>query len=245
MKLIRGFFLVILHFCASQIISAQTTDEIVAKHIDAIGGREAWNKVSSLKIDGTLNVQGTEIQISSVHLHGQGMRQDITVQGVSGYQILTPTEGWTFLPFQGQNEVVAMSADEVKQSQNELDTHGSLLDYKDKGHSAEFAGMETIQGTDCYKIVLSLNSGKTETLYIDPRNYYLVRSSTKQTVNGEVQEMQTNYSAFEKTPEGIVLAKSLTLPYGTMTLTNVEVNVPVNEKLFKPVSRKDTTREPE
>src|SRR5688572_12265575 len=89
---------------------AQTVDEVISKHIEAIGGKDAWKKVSSLKIDGILNVQGTDVNISLVQLHGKGMRQDVTVQGMSGYQIVTPTKGWTFMPFQGQTEVSLMSA---------------------------------------------------------------------------------------------------------------------------------------
>ena len=184
------------------------------------------------------------IKITLLQLHGKGMRQDIALQGMTGFQILTPTEGWTFLPFQGHTEVMPMSQEDVKQSQNELDTHGSLLDYKEKGHSAELKGTENINGMDCYKLVLTLNSGKVETLFIDSKNYYLVRSTTKTNVNGEEQEMETNYTGFEKTPEGIVMAKSLMLPYGTMTINKLQVNFPVDETVFNPVYDKQESHEP-
>lgn len=220
---------------------AQTVDEVITKHIEAIGGKDAWKKVSSLKIAGILNVQGTDVNISLVQLHGKGMRQDVTVQGMSGYQIVTPTKGWTFMPFQGQTEVSLMSDDDVKYAQNDLDSHGSLLDYKEKGHTAELAGKENISGTECHKIVLTLNSGKKETVFIDSKNFYVVRTITKQKANGQEQDLETNYSSFEKIPEGIVVAKSLTLPYGTMTLSKVEVNPAVDEKIFNPEYKAEKT----
>ncbi len=216
------------------IAKSQTADEIIAKHIEAIGGEAAWKKVNTLKIHGSLDVQGTDIKISLMQLHGRGMRQDIALQGMEGYQIVTPTQGWTFMPFRGQTQVAAMSEEEVKQAQSELDTHGSLLEYKEKGHTAELAGRETIDGIECYKLILSLNSGKKETAFIDSKNYYVVRTTTMQKVNGQDQELETSYSAFEKLPEGIVIAKSLTLPYGTMTLNKVEVNKPIDERVFSP-----------
>lgn len=234
MRFLRALLITIVATAGSFISMSQTADELITKHIEAIGGKEAWKRVSTLKIDGNLNVQGTDIKISLVQLHGKGMRQDIVVQGMDGYQIVTPTKGWTFMPFQGQTEVTAMSEEDLKQAQTELDTHGSLLEYKEKGHTAELAGQEIIDGTTCYKIVLNLSSGKQETVFIDSKNYYVVRTTTKQTLNGQNQELETNYSNFEKMPEGIVVAKSLELPYGTMTLTRVEVNKPVNEDIFTP-----------
>lgn len=244
MRSLRIFLMTIVTMAGTFIAKSQTVDEVITKHIEAIGGKEAWKKVNTLKIDGNLNVQGTDIKISLVQLHGKGMRQDIMVQGMEGYQIVTPTQGWTFMPFQGQTEVTAMSVEDVKQAQNELDTHGSLLDYKEKGHTAEMVGKENIDGTECYKIVLTLNSGKKETVFINSKNYYVVRTTTNQKVNGEDQELETNYSGFEKIPEGIVVAKSLTLPYGTMTLSKVEVNTPVDEKVFIPTYNVEKTQEP-
>ena len=226
------------------IANAQSADEVVTKHIEAIGGKEAWKKVNSLQIDGTINVQGTDVKVSLVQLHGKGMRQNITVQGIVGYQIVTPTTGWVFMPFQGQTEVSAMSTEDVKQAQNELDTHGSLLEYKEKGHTAELVGKENIGETECYKIILILNSGKKETIYIDSKDYFIVRTITKQSANGQEQEIEMNYSSFEKMPEGIVVAKAITLPYGTMTLSNIKVNNRVDENIFKPTYDVERVYEP-
>ncbi len=219
------------------IAKAQTADEIIARHIEAIGGKDAWKKINSIAIDGILNVQGNDVQISLVQLHGKGMRQDISVQGMSGYQIVTPTQGWRFLPFQGQTEVTAMSEEDVKLSQNELDIHGPLLDYKEKGHTAELAGKETIGGTECFKLDVTLNSGKKTTIFIDSKNYYAVRTNITEKVNGQEQNVESNFSAFEKIPEGIVMPKTVSLPYGTITFSKIEVNKPVDENLFKPSNK--------
>ena len=231
---VRIVLIACLTLAITTITKSQTVDEVVAKHIEAIGGAENWRKIKSLRTNGVLTVQGNEIKISMVQLHGKGMRQDILLQGIAGYQIITPTHGWTFMPFQGQTEVSAMSAEAVKQAQNELDTHGSLMDYKEKGHTAELAGTEKVDGIDCYKIFLTHNSGKRETVYIDSKNFYVVRLNVKQQINGEEQDLETNFSNFEKLSEGIVIPKSFSLPYGTMTLSKVEVNQPVDEKIFIP-----------
>lgn len=235
MKVFRGLLVTLMLICEFFLGQAQTADEVIGKHIEAIGGKDAWKKVNSLEIHGTLSLQGTDVNVTLIQLDGKGMRQNISVQGVVGYQIVTPTAGWTFLPFQGQTEVNAMSQEEVKLAQNELDVHPSLLEYADKGHVAELAGIETIGENDCFKILLILNSGKRESFYIDSKNYYLVRTITKQIVNGHEEDIETNYSEFEKIPEGLVIAKAITFPYGTMAINKVEVNSAVDENVFKPI----------
>jgi outer membrane lipoprotein-sorting protein len=182
--------------------------------------------------------------VSTTQLHGKGMRQVISIQGMEGYVIVTPTTGWTFMPFRGQTEVTAMSQEDVKQAQNELDTHGSLLEYKEKGHTVELAGKEDINGTECYKLLLTLTSGKKETIYIDSKSYYAVRSVTTQRTDGQEQQVETNYSGFEKFPEGIVVARLIALPYGTMTVNTIKVNTVVNEEMFKPTYNIDRNNEP-
>lgn len=244
MKSLRIFSAVLIYMLLSFIVPAQTADEVVTRHIEAIGGIDAWKKVNSLKIDGVLNIQGNEIIISLIQLHGKGMRQNITVQGMMGYQIVTPTQGWTFMPFHGQTEVSAMSDEEVKQAQNELDTHGSLIEYKEKGHTVELSGTENIGGTDCYKILLTLNSGKKATIYIDSKNYYVVRTITRQTANAQEQEIETNFSSFEKITDGLIVAKSITLPYGIMKVSTVQVNTAIDENVFKPVYSADKSYTP-
>ena len=243
-KISRVLLLALFMFSGVIAATAQTVDEVIDKHIAAIGGKDLWNKINSITLDGILNVQGTDINITLNQLHGKGMRQDIAVQGMKGFQIVTPTQGWMFMPFQGQNEVTAMSPEDVKRAQNELDTHGPLLNYKEKGHTAELAGKENINGAECYKLALTLNSGKKGTVFIDTKTYYVVRTIIKQQVSGQEQDVETTFSAFEKIPEGITVAKTLALPYGNMTITKDEINKPIDEKLFQPAYDTEISKEP-
>src|SRR6478735_2800266 len=93
---------------------AQTADEVVDKYLLAIGGKENWKKVNTVITEGTMQVQGADVTIVSTAVHGKGNRQDISVMGMTGYQIMTPTEGWSFMPFQGQTQAEPATAEMVK-----------------------------------------------------------------------------------------------------------------------------------
>lgn len=230
----RKFFLLIFAVGAISFCYAQTADEVVNKHIEAIGGADVWKKVNSMTTAGTMHIQGAEIGVNLTVLNGKGSRHDISAMGMTGYQIITPTEGWNFMPFQGQTAAEPVTADDLKASQDQLDIQGSLLDYKTKGHSVEYIGTEDIDGVKTIKLKSTLKGGKVQTVYLDPKTYYITRIITKQKVNGEEFDLTTNLSNYQKLPEGIVVPMSRLLPFGELTVTKVEINKPIDDKVFKP-----------
>jgi hypothetical protein len=229
-KLLLAGCIAIASFTATK---AQTADEIVKKYIDAIGGADNWKKVTSIRTEGSFNVQGNDVSVTITKLNGKGMRQDIAVGGMAGYIIVTPTAGTTFLPFQGQTDPQPMPADALKDAQDALDAQGVLLDYKTKGHTVELAGKETIDGAECYKLKVTLASGKVLTDYINTKTNYLVRYSAKNHSNGQEVEQTVSFSNFQKQPEGIFVPMTITQQYGDVTISKVEINKPVDESIFK------------
>jgi len=215
--------------------SAQTVDEVIDKHIEAMGGKEKLTALKSLRMETNLSVQGMDIPVITTRVHNVGQRVDISAMGMEGFIITTPTAGWTFMPFMGQSAAEAMPEDQVKESIDELDLQGSLLNYKEKGHTVELVGKEAVDGTEAYKIKLTTKGGKVRTFFIDPKNYYIIRTVAKATVNGQEQEVTINFADFKKTEEGYVFPHSIggAFGQGDMTITKIEVNKPVDEKLFK------------
>lgn len=220
---------------------AQTAEEIVAKYITAIGGADAWKKINSVVSEGKLTVQGADVTVTSTVLNGKGMRQDITAMGMTGYQIMTPTAGWSFMPFQGQQKPEPVTEEMLKESSDEYDTQGALIDYKTKGHSLEYLGKEEVEGTEAYKVKVIHKNGKIETMYFDPASFLVIRTVTKRKANGQEFEVVTSMSNYKKLPEGILVPMSINIPVGPgmnadLSITKVEVNKPVNEAIFKPAN---------
>jgi hypothetical protein len=220
----------LMHVSTTQ---AQTADDVVSKYILAIGGADAWKKVNSIRMEGNLSVQGTDVNVTITRLHLKGVRTDIAVMGMSGYTILTPSAGWNYFPFQGQTAPEAIGADDVKKAQDQLDAQGPLLDYQAKGHKVELQGTEDIDGAKCFKLKVTLSSGRTQTMFIEPKNYYLVQTIATVSMGGQEAEQTIKFSNFQKLPEGIVVPMTIGQTQGEVNITKYEVNKPVDESIFK------------
>lgn len=213
---------------------AQKVDEIIQKHIVAIGGEENWKKVNTMKMEGSVSAQGMEIGVTQTIVHNKGMRQDISVMGMTGYTIMTPTEGWNFMPFGGQTEPEAMTADMVNEGKSKLDIQGDLIDYKTKGTKIDLLGKDDVEGTEVFKLKVVKKDGKEKTLFIDTKNYFVIREIEKIKADGKEMEVPVDYSNYQKQSNGIVFPMTLGTQQGEVTFKNIEINAKVDESIFKP-----------
>ena len=222
-----------LFFINSQAIS-QTADEIISKHIEAIGGKERLLTLNTAIMDGILSVQGAEIPLKIFQANNKGSRVQIDFMGMSGYIINTMTEGWTFLPFQGQAAPEAMAADLVKEGADQLDIQGALLNYTEKGHKVEYLGKEDFEGTECFKLKINFKGGSESTMFFDPANYYVIKLVTKSKAGGQESEQVQTFSNYQKTPEGFVFPMAMTgFGPGEVSFSKIEINAPIDDSKFK------------
>ena len=232
MRNLSKFSIVIIFFFGISAF-AQTQEEIINKHIEAIGGRDAWAKLNSLRMEASMKMQGAEIKITFLQLHNKAMRQNINVMGMDGYQIMTQKEGWTFMPFQGQTKPEPMTADDVKNGQDDLNLQEDFLSYKDQGKKIEYLGKDDMDGTECFKLKMTDKDGKETSYFLDASSYLTLKQSTKFTADGKEMEVATLFSNYKKLPEGIVYPMSVSGGWGDTEFTKVEVNVPIDEKEFQ------------
>lgn len=236
MRFLKTSALTLTIMVGSVSVFAQSANEIVQKYISAIGGTEAWKKVNTMKMTGAISAQGMEMPITLTAINGKAMRVDMTIMGMANYMIITPKEGWSYFPVQGQTKAEPMTADAIGQMQDQLDVQGELVDYSAKGKKIEYVGKDDVDGTETFKLKLTDKDGKEKTLYFDASNYYLIREVQKIKADGKEMESITNYSNYQKLPEGITVAMSIESDNGPMNFKSIEVNPKVDESIFKPAN---------
>lgn len=236
MKIVKHCLLLLSAFAAVIAAEAQNADEIIAKHLDAIGGKEKLSAIRSVKFTSTNSVMGNEGPASVVVLNGKGYRSDAEVMGAKMIQVFTDNGGWMVNPMTGSPEPQALPAEMAKAGQSQIYVI-PFLNYSENGGKVEYLGQEKLGNVNAYKVKFTDKNGEDVTLYFDPATYYLVQLSKSAEMMGQKMEMVTTFSDFKKTDYGWVVPQTTEINFGQFAVTTkiktVEVNTPVDPAIFE------------
>jgi hypothetical protein len=219
---------------AVQFAHGQSVDDIINKHVEAMGGRQKIMSLSSALMTGTFTAMGgTAINIVTTKKNMIGSRIDIEANGTNNYQIITPKNGWIFTPVQGDKEPRPLVEDQFKVGQVQLDLHGPFLNHKEKGIKIEMAGKDTVNGSVCNKLKVTSPNTNVTVYYIDSKSNYVVKTSTKMFQFGALEDVVTTYSDYKQNADGYWFAYGNISPRGETKYEKIETNITVDEKIFK------------
>jgi outer membrane lipoprotein-sorting protein len=216
---------------------AQTVDEIIAKNIQAHGGMEKIKAVETQRSTGKIlfgSIQATVVQINK---RPDKVREEASLQGFTQIQVYDGKGAWQINPFGGRKDPQLMSEDDAKSLVVDADIDRPLVDYKQKGHKAELVGHDSVEGTDCYKIKLTLKDGDIFTYYLDTDSFLELKLETKMTIRGAIQEQETYYGDYEEVngmyfPFSLESAQKGDPNRTKTTIEKMEINIPVNDTVF-------------
>jgi outer membrane lipoprotein-sorting protein len=218
--------------------SAQTVDDIVNKHIDALGGKEKLSGMKSIYIEADLEIAGNQASSTTSILYGKGSYSSVDFGGQKIISSITTDKGgWSINPLAGQVTAEPLPDDQLNAGKAQLYPGSPLVNYVDKGNKVELLGQEDVNGVKAYKLKVTSKEGANLTYYIDPTTYYIVRAVTKLSINGQDVEQGVNFSDYKKTDYGFVAPYSSArdLPNGmtiNITVRKIEVNKEIDPKIF-------------
>jgi hypothetical protein len=219
-------------------VAAQTADEIVAKYIKTVGGMDKIQAVKSIRRTGKVIVGGGfEIPLVEENKRPNLVRQDITIQGLVGTSAYDGKVGWKIQPWQGKKDPEAMGEAELKSILEEADFDGPLVSYKEKGNKVEFVGMDEVEGTDTYKLKVTMANGEVRHFYMDTDYFVPIKIETKRIIRGNEVEIETVLGDYKEVA-GWYLPYSMEVgPKGSqfkqkIALDKIEANVSIDDHRF-------------
>jgi len=216
---------------------AQTVDQVIEKYTAAMGGMAAFNDIKTLKMTGTVSVQGMDLPITILIINGRAVRSDVTVEGMSITNSYKDGKGWKINPLAGITTATEVTGAELAALKAQATLASSLMDYKARGHQVELQGQEDVEGIKCNKIKLtSKDDGKVTTYYISVADNVIIKSVTSQQMMGEDHDIETFYSNIKEFKGAkFALTRSQKIEgqsFQDITFSQVEVNTAIDDKAF-------------
>lgn len=230
-------FAVIALFAATA--SAQTVDEVIAKHIAAKGGAAKIKAIKSMRMTGKMTLgPGMEAPVIIEFKRPGSVRMELTLQGMTAVQAFDGKNGWQIMPFRGNKNPEAMGEDDRKDIEEEGDLDGPLLDYKEKGNKVELVGKDKVEGSDAYKLKVTLKNGEVRYLYFDTDSFLEVKTESKRMIRGSEVETES-LSGDYKEVGGVMIAHSISAGAKgspnkqSVTVEKIELNPALDDARFK------------
>src|SRR5215472_14830232 len=221
----------------SPTITAQTVDEIIAKNIQARGGLEKLQSVSSLRQTGIFSAGSFRAQVVQENKRPDKVREEFIIQGMAQVQAYDGKTGWQVSPFEGRRDPELLSQDDMKGLVVDADMDDPLVDYQQKGHKAELVGHDSVEGTDCYKIKLTLKNGDVRTYYLDTDSFLELKIDIQRTIRGAIQESEQYFGDYDQVngvyfPFAFESAEKGDPNRTKFTVDKIEINLPLDDNRF-------------
>jgi outer membrane lipoprotein-sorting protein len=236
--------LLVSALCSPLLLAQVSLDQVLAKHFEAMGGLEKLKAVKSMRITMKMSNGPMEFPLVIETRRPNSIRTEMTIQGNSLISAYDGKNGWSINPFQSaKKEPEPMTPDELRSIEVQADMDGPLIDWKAKGHLVELQGKEAVEGSDAFKLKVTLKNGDITYNYLDTDSYLQVKSTSKRKVRDteiEGEQIMGDY----KEVSGLMMPHSIEVgakgmpQRQKMTVEKIELNVPIDEARFKMPEKK-------
>jgi outer membrane lipoprotein-sorting protein len=223
----------------------QTADQIIERHIAALGGRAAFAKVRSRQATGTVSlstpagdVPGTiEFLSEAPNKVRTLLKVDLSAAGVGQLvfdQRFDGVNGYVLDSIQGNHDITGEQLDTMRSGS----FPDPMLNYKQLGATVQLLGTEKVGDRDTYVLRFEPTSGWPVRSYIDSETLMVLQ--TKVTLRlpeltGDIEQTTTfsDYRAVDGIKVPFRMRVSSPLQSISITFTDLKHNVPADPALFK------------
>ena len=219
-------------------MAEETVESIVAKNLESLGGLDAIKAVDSMLLTGTMTMGGNmEAPFTILKQRPNKVRMEFHLQGMTGVQAYDGTIGWSEMPFMGQTEPQKMADDQLKQTRQQAEFDPPLVDWQDRGHKVELLGKEDLEGTEAYKLKITLADGDEVISYLDTEYCLELRQERKVVAMGNEADLSIEIGDYKEVGD-LVIPHSFEQRFAgaaagqTLTIQTIELGVEVEDGVF-------------
>ena len=217
---------------ASQEMQA-TVDEIVAKHLDAMGGLQKLKSIETIKKVAKVTMNGRETKTTMYFKRPNLSRQEVTIDGKNVVNAFDGRTAWIINPLTGFNRPVTISGAQLATIREDSAFDAPLVDYQSRGTLVDYVGKEPLGEGHAHHLRVTTATRQVRHLYLDATTYLEVKL-TADVDRNKLEQLSMDY----REVFGLKVAHHLkTLVNGVVQAeTHVEsvlFNLPLDDKLFQ------------
>ena len=211
-----------------------TVDDIIDRYIKRVGGSEKIQAITTLRRIGKFTRDdGLEAIVVQESTRPNKVRQEFSIQGMTAVNAYDGANGWKIDPFEGKKDAESLSEEETRSIVEDSDFDEPLINYRQKGNKVELVGMDQVEGTDVYKLKVTLKSGDTRYYYMDTDSYVPIKYETKRIIRGTPQESERILGDYKQVggwflPFSIEIREKGSSGSQKITFDKIEFNVPID-----------------
>ncbi len=214
-----------------------TVDQIVQRHVDALGGIEKMHAIHTFSATGKASMMGGQIQAAMLMKmkRPSSMRIDMTIQNRQMVQAFDGSTAWVLNSAAGPTKA---TPEETREMRNSADIDfSSLVDYREKGSTVELAGTDDVDGHASYRLKVTRQNGRVEYDFLDAKTFLPVKTATRRKQMGTEVDIEAYPSNFRPV-NGVLFPFQVDQKAGgklvvQLTIEKVEVNIPLEDAVFR------------
>ncbi len=225
----------------SKAAGKMTAAQIVQRNVAARGGLDAWRKVETLTLQGTLEAGGkanTALPFVLEMKRPHKSRLEISFRDQTAIQTYDGEHGWKVRPFLGRDDAEPFSPEETKAAKSWEELDGPLVDYAAKGNTIKLQGTDTVEGHKAYKLEITTKDGDKRHLWVDASSFLELKiDGQPRKLDGKMRNVTVYYRGF-RSEDGLTMPHVFeTVVEGAkephkMQIDKVVVNKSLDDKLF-------------
>lgn len=218
---------------------AQTLEGIYRSFGDAYGGSDRINSIKTITEEVQIESRGRTMTITHYISYPDKHRIEVLAEGKKEIYILNGNHGQSLV----NDWLVDVPAEQIADFKESMKKYALIFDReqfnpKRDDRKTTFEGLDTIKGTQAYKIKMADNSKSDRFLYIDTKTNRAIKTVSRQFVKFNVyKEVEIFQDSITK--YGTVYAPSLIIaktPMGqtllTQRLRRLEIDVAIPDSMF-------------
>ena len=195
------------------VVQGQDLSEILDQHFSVVG-QEKLAEVKTITVYGKIMQMGNEFSFVQRMKKPNKFMLEANIQQQKMIQAFDGENGWMIAPWIGP-EPQDLTGVQLKQAKDQTNIEGDLYNWEEKGHQAEYMGIEDMEGTEVYKIKLTKKEGDEIFYFIDSESYVMLKETRKMTVQG-------NEIVIESFPGNYEMINGIAFPMSIRTNTMVQ-----------------------